>query len=68
MVRQILEQGDWVLDQSDVKLQSVPFSKATRYRRPDWITAPDGKKSFPFGPPREAFLSVLLNRGPLRKS
>jgi hypothetical protein len=27
-----------VLDQSDVKVQSVPFSKATRYRRPDWIT------------------------------
>jgi hypothetical protein len=38
MVRQILEQRDWVLDQSDVKVQSVPFSKATRYRRPDWIT------------------------------
>src|ERR1700744_2857799 len=26
MVRQILEQRDWVLDQSDVKVQSVPFS------------------------------------------
>lgn len=38
MVRQILEQRDWVLDQTDVKLQSVPFSKAARYRRPDWIT------------------------------
>lgn len=38
MVRQILEQRDWVLDQTDVKVQSVPFSKATRYRRPDWIT------------------------------
>ena len=38
MVRQILEQRDWVLDQSDVKVQSVPFTKATRYRRPDWIT------------------------------
>jgi hypothetical protein len=38
MVRQILEERDWVLDQSDVKVQSVPFSKATRYRRPDWIT------------------------------
>ncbi len=38
MVRQILEQRDWVLDQSDVKVQSVPFSKAARYRRPDWIT------------------------------
>jgi hypothetical protein len=37
-VLQILEQRDWVLDQSDVKVQSVPFSKATRYRRPDWIT------------------------------
>jgi hypothetical protein len=38
MVRQILEQRDWVLDQSDVKVQSVPFMKATRYRRPDWFT------------------------------
>ncbi len=38
MVRQILEQRDWVLDQSDVKVQSVPFTKATRYRRPDWFT------------------------------
>ena len=38
MVRQILEQRDWVLDQGDVKVQSVPFSKAARYRRPDWIT------------------------------
>jgi hypothetical protein len=38
MVRQILEQRDWVLDQSDVKMQSVPFSKAARYRRPDWFT------------------------------
>jgi hypothetical protein len=38
MVRQILEQRDWVLDQTDVKVQSVPFSKAARYRRPDWFT------------------------------
>lgn len=38
MVRQILQQRDWVLDQSDVKVQSVPFMKATRYRRPDWFT------------------------------
>ena len=38
MVRQILEQRDWVLDQTDVKVQSVPFSKAARYRKPDWFT------------------------------
>ncbi|GAA0598129.1 hypothetical protein [Caenispirillum bisanense] len=38
MVRQILEQRDWVLDQTDVKVHSVPFSKAARYRRPDWFT------------------------------
>jgi hypothetical protein len=38
MVRQILEQRGWVLDQGDVKVQSVPFSKASRYRRPDWHT------------------------------
>ncbi len=38
MVRQILEARGWVLDQSDVKVQSVPFAKATRYRRPEWTT------------------------------
>lgn len=38
MVRQILEQQGWVLDQADVKVKSVPFSKAARYRRPDWLT------------------------------
>ena len=38
MVRQILEQRNWVLDKSDVKVQSVPFTKATRYCRPDWFT------------------------------
>ena len=38
MVRQIMEQRDWVLDQTDVKVRSVPFSKATRYRRSDWFT------------------------------
>lgn len=38
MVRQILEQRGWVLDQGDVKVQSVPFMKAARYRRPDWFT------------------------------
>ena len=38
MVRQIVEQRDWVLDQTDVKVQSVPFSKAKLYRRPDRFT------------------------------
>ena len=38
MVRQIMEQCDWVLDQTDVKVRSVPFIKAARYRRPDWST------------------------------
>jgi len=38
MVRQIMEQRDWVLDQADVKLQSVPFIKASRYRRTNWST------------------------------
>lgn len=38
MVRQILEQRGWVLDQGDVKVQSVPFMKASRYRRPNWFT------------------------------
>lgn len=38
MVRQIMEQSGWVVDQSEVKVQSVPFVKATRYTRPDWST------------------------------
>lgn len=38
MVRQILQQRNWVLDQGDVKVQSVPFIKASRYRRPGWFT------------------------------
>src|SRR5438067_909278 len=33
MVRQILEHRGWALDQGDVKVQSVPFMKAARYRR-----------------------------------
>jgi hypothetical protein len=38
MARQIMEQRGWVLDQSEVRVLSVPFIKATRYRRPDWFT------------------------------
>ena len=38
MVRQLLEQRGWVLDQSDVTVRLVPFINATRYRRPDWFT------------------------------
>jgi hypothetical protein len=38
MTRQIMEQRGWVLDQSEVKVQSVPFIKASRYKRPDWST------------------------------
>jgi len=38
MVRQVMEHRGWNLDQSDVKVQSVPFIKAARYRRPDWST------------------------------
>jgi len=28
----------FVVDQSDVKMGSVPFSKGTRYKHPDWFT------------------------------
>lgn len=38
MVRQILERQGWVLDQADLKVRSVPLSKAARYRRPDCVT------------------------------
>ena len=36
MVRQAMEREGFIVDQSDVKMNSVPFSKGTRYRRPDW--------------------------------
>ena len=36
MVRQLMEREGFVVDQSNVKIGSVPFSKGTRYRRPDW--------------------------------
>ena len=54
MVRQIMEQRDWVLDQTDVKVQSVPFSKATRYRRPDWFTFHAFRNS---GDPRDVVIT-----------
>lgn len=38
MVRQIMEQTGWVIDQSEVRVRSVPFVKATRYTRPDCST------------------------------
>jgi hypothetical protein len=31
-----MERDGFIVDQSDVKMNSVPFSKGTRYRRPDW--------------------------------
>src|SRR5271155_3682537 len=38
MVRQIMEHEGFVVDQNDVKMGSVPFSKGTRYKRPEWYT------------------------------
>lgn len=35
MVRQIMERRGFVVDQMEVKIQSIPFSKGTRYRRLD---------------------------------
>jgi hypothetical protein len=37
MVRKIMEDEGFVVDQSDVKMGSVPFSKGTRYKRPEWF-------------------------------
>jgi hypothetical protein len=37
MVRQIMEQRGWILDQGDVKVRSIPFTKAARYRRLDSV-------------------------------
>jgi hypothetical protein len=38
MARQVMEQRGWIIDQSEVRVLSVPFIKATRYRRPEWFT------------------------------
>lgn len=38
MVRQIMQQSGWVIDRSEVRVQSVPFIKAMRYTRPNWST------------------------------
>lgn len=37
MVRKIMEDEGFIVDQSDVKMGSVPFSKGTRYKRPEWF-------------------------------
>lgn len=37
MVRQILEERGWRLDQAEVKVHSVPFIKGARYKRSDAI-------------------------------
>lgn len=38
MVRQIMESNGYVHDTSDIKLASVPFYKASRYRRADYVS------------------------------
>ncbi len=62
MVRQILEQRGWVLDQVDVKLRSVPFTKAARYRRPDWITFHAFRNT---GDPRDVAITDRRQNAPL---
>src|SRR2546428_14169129 len=37
MVRQILEPRGWIVDRGDTKVFSIPFIKATRYRRSNWF-------------------------------
>lgn len=64
MVRQILEQREWVLDQSNVKVQSVPFRKASRYRRPDWITFHAFRNS---SDPRDVAITDRRQNPPLPK-
>jgi hypothetical protein len=36
MVRQVLEKKGYVIEQSNVTIASIPFSKGTRYKRPEW--------------------------------
>lgn len=62
MVRQILERRDWVLDQSEVKVQSVPFTKAARYRRPDWFTFHAFRNS---SDPRDVVITNRRQNAPL---
>lgn len=36
MVRQVMEHRGYIVDQNNVTIRSVPFTKGTRYRKPDW--------------------------------
>jgi hypothetical protein len=56
MVRQILEHRGWILDQSEVRVSSVPFIKATRYRQPDWHTLHAYRNS---GNPRDVAITAI---------
>jgi hypothetical protein len=56
MVRQIMENKGFVVDQSNVTIGSVPFSKGTRYRRPDWYRVYVFRNS---GDPRDICFSAV---------
>ena len=62
MVRQILEQQGGVLDQADVKVQSVPFSETARYRRPDGVTFHAFRNT---GDPRDVAITDRRQNAPL---
>jgi len=64
MVRQIMEHDGWILDQAEVKVQSVPFIKAARYRRPDWSTLHAYKNS---NDPRDVAISATRQSDKLPK-
>jgi hypothetical protein len=66
MVKQIMKHCGYVVDQNDVKMNSVPFSKATRYRRPEWLPVHVYRNSgdprdLCFGPRRSAERFPRLN-------
>lgn len=62
MVRQIMEQHGWALDQAEVKVQSVPFIKAARYKRPEWATFHAFRNS---RDPRDVVISATRQTGHL---
>ncbi|MCB0637362.1 MAG: hypothetical protein KDC54_12125 [Lewinella sp.] len=36
MIKQIMESRGYVVDQNNVSIRSVPFTKGTRYKKPEW--------------------------------
>ncbi len=62
MVKQIMERQGYVMEQNNVSIRSVPFTKGTRYKKPDW------KRLYVFkntADPRDICVTDTRQHGPL---